>query len=402
MSAINTSGPGLSRRFAVAFHREWQRLLASPWDLAMVTWVPALAVALLWWMFSAGLPRQLPIGVLDQDHSSLSRQLVRQLRASPGLRLANTSGDQAQLAHALRRGDVYAVVAIPADFNQTVQHGQAAQVTLLHNAQLGTHAGLIQRDVRAVVASLSAGVEISARKRRGEGALAARVAMEPLQASTVTLFNTALNYEQFLAAALVPALLHILAMTAGAWAVGRELRDRTITQWLPADSSTLQTVAALSGKLVLPVLSLSAVGALALVWFTWGRGWQPQGSLAWVVLALAVLVALSVVLGALVSASTQSLRMALSVTGFITAPAFAFSGVGFPLLAMPMLARGWAYCLPYTHYIRFQTEQLQMGAPLRYSVPSLAWMGVAALLAVGLCAWCLCRVAAQPDCWGKR
>lgn len=402
MSAANAPGPGLSRWFAVACHREWQRLLASPWDLAMVTWVPALAVALMWWMFSAGLPRQLPIGVLDQDHSSLSRQLVRQLRASPGLRLVNTSGDQAQLAHALRRGDVYAVVAIPADFNQTVKRGQAAQVTLLHNAQLGTHSGLIQRDVRAVVASLSAGEEISARKRRGEGALAARVAVEPLQASTVTLFNTALNYEQFLGAALVPALLHILAMTAGAWAVGRELRDRTIAQWLPAGSSTLQTVAALSGKLVLPVLSLSAVGALALVWFTWGRGWQPQGSLAWVVLALAVLMTLSVALGALVSASTRSLRMALSVTGFVTAPAFAFSGVGFPLLAMPVLARGWAYCLPYTHYIRLQTEQLQMGAPVLYSVPSLAWMGVAALLAVGLCAWCLRRVAAQPDCWGKR
>ncbi len=402
MAVIDAPETGFYGRFAVAFHREWQRLLASPWDLAMVSWVPVLAVALIWWMFSAGLPKQLPVAVLDQDQSSLSRQLVRLLQASPGLKLVAISGDKAQLAHALRRGDVYAVVAIPADFSQTVKRGQAAQVTLVHNAQLGTHSGLIQRDVRAVVASLSAGVEISARKRRGEPALAARVSMEPLQASTVTLFNTALNYEQFLAAALVPALLHILAMTAGAWAVGRELRDKTIVQWLPAGSSTLQTVAALAGKLALPVLSLSAVGALALVWFTWGRGWQPQGSLAWVVLALVVLVALSVALGALVSASTQSLRTALSVTGFVTSPAFAFSGVGFPLLAMPVLARGWAYCLPYTHYIRIQTEQLQMGAPVRYSALSLAWMGVATLLAGGLCAWRLRRAATQPDCWGKR
>ncbi len=402
MSAINVPETGLYRRFAVAFHREWQRLVLSPWDLAMVSWVPVMAVALIWWMFSAGLPNQLPIAVLDQDHSSLSRQLVRLLQASPGLKLVATSGDKAQMELALRRGDVYAVVAIPADFTRTVKRGQAAQVSLLHNAQLGTHSGLIQRDVRTVVATLSAGVELSARNRRGEPPLAARVSIEPLQASSVTLFNTALNYEQFLAAALVPALLHILAMTAGAWAVGRELRDKTIAQWLPAGSSPLQTVAALSGKLALPVLSLSTVGALALGWFTWGRGWQPQGSLAWVVLALGVLVALSVALGALASASTRSLRMALSVTGFLSAPAFAFSGVGFPLLAMPVLARAWAYCLPYTHYIRIQTEQLQMGTPLRYSAPSLFWMGVATLLAGALCAWRLRRAAAQPACWGKR
>lgn len=402
MAVIGAPETGFYGRFAVAFHREWQRLLASPWDLAMVSWVPVLSVALIWWMFSAGLPNQLPMAVLDQDHSSLSRQLVRLLQAAPGLKLVASNGDQAQLAHALRRGDVYAVLAIPADFSRTVKLGQAAQVTLLHNAQLGTHSGLLQRDVRAVVATLSAGVEISARKRRGEADLATLVSMEPLQASTVTLFNTALNYEQFLAAALVPALLHILAMTAGAWAVGRELRDKTIVQWLPAGSSTLQTAAALVGKLALPVLSLSTVGALALGWFTWGRGWQAQGSLVWVVLALVVLVALSVVLGALLAASSQSLRMALSATGFISAPAFAFSGIGFPLLAMPVLARAWAYCLPYTHYIRIQTEQLQMGAPVSYSVISLAWMAAVTLLAGGLCAWSLRRVAAQPDCWGKR
>ena len=37
----------------------------------MITWVPLLAVALLWWIFSAGVPHGLPIGVQDEDHSTL-------------------------------------------------------------------------------------------------------------------------------------------------------------------------------------------------------------------------------------------------------------------------------------------------------------------------------------------
>ena len=32
--------------------------------------------------------------------------------------------------------------------------------------------------------------------------------------------------------------------------------------------------------------------------------------------------------------------------GFITAPAFAFSGLAFPLMAMPAGARQWAEALP--------------------------------------------------------
>ena len=68
---------------ANSFRREVRRLAADPWDLAMVTWVPLLGVALLWWIFSAGLPRHLAVGVVDDDHSSLSRQLVRMLDATP-------------------------------------------------------------------------------------------------------------------------------------------------------------------------------------------------------------------------------------------------------------------------------------------------------------------------------
>ena len=399
VNAPKSSGQGGLR---VAAQREWQLLTKRRWDLAMVSWVPVLAVALLWWIFSAGLPNQLPIAVLDQDHSSLSRQLLRLLQATPGLKVVQAAVDPAQAAQSLRRGDVYAVLEIPRDFSQVIKRGEAAQVTLSHNAQLGTHSGLIQRDVRTAVATFSAGIEISARNKRGESVVAARVAMEPLRTSAITLFNTALNYEQFLAAALIPAMLHILAMTAGAWAVGRELRDGTVDQWLAPGATLLQVLAALAGKLLIPVVSLSLTGALALAGVTWGRGWQPAGSLAWVVLALFVFLALSAALGALAAALSRSLRTALSATGFITAPAFAFSGVGFPLSAMPILARWWAHAMPYTHYIRVQIEQLQMGAPLRYSLATVVWLTLVTAGVALACALRLQRVSHDTTAWGKR
>ena len=242
---------GLLTGFIHAARRERERLRASPWDLAMISWVPALGALLLWWIFSAGLPTQLPVGVLDQDHSALSRQLVRLLDAAPGLRVAQALSDPAQAQSALRSDRLHAVVVIPEGFSEDVKRGHAAQVVLLHNAQLGTHSGLIQRDVRTVVGTLSAGIEMAARNKRGEPAATVRVAMEPVRSDLVTLFNPSLNYEQFLAAALIPALLHILAMTAGAWTVGRELRDRTLGEWLGAGGLP-HIAGALLGKLALP------------------------------------------------------------------------------------------------------------------------------------------------------
>lgn len=393
---------GFLPTFAASARREADLLRQRPWDLAMISWVPLLAAALLWWIFSAGLPGRLPIGLIDDDHSALSRQLGRFLQASPGLQLAGRYDNTAQAEQALRSADVYAVLTIPPDFARSLKQGRAAQVTLLHNAQLGTHSGLIQRDVRAVVGTLSAGIEMAARNKRGEPAQAVRVAMEPIRTGLVTLFNTSLNYEQFLAAALIPALLHILAMTAGAFAVGSELRDGGLWHWLGVRPGWHRVVAALLGKLCWSWLALSAVATASLLWLTWGRGWQPAGSLAWVALALALLLALSIAMGAAAAAVTGSLRTALSATGFITAPAFAFSGVGFPLVAMPPLARVWAEALPYTHYIRLQLEQLQMGAPLRYSLPTLALMLLATTLLLGVNVPLLQKACRYPNRWGRR
>ncbi len=387
---------------AASARREFALLRTRPWDLAMVSWVPLLAVFLIWWIFSAGLPERLPIGVLDQDHSSLSRQVVRFLDATPGLRVVQQYSDEGEMARALASGAVDAAVQLPRDLSRDVKQGRVGQVVLLHNAQLGTHSSLIQRDVRTAVATVSGGVELTVRNKRGESTRAARASMEPVKASMVALFNTSTDYEQFLGAALIPALLHILAMTAGAWSVGRELRDRSIGEWLGAAPRWHEALAALAGKLALPFLSLCAVAIAAMLWITAGRGWHPVGSLGWTLFALAVFLALSVALGAFVSSLTRSLRTALSATGFITAPAFAFGGVGFPLVAMPLFARMWANLLPYTHYIRVQMEQLQMGAPVLYSLATPLWMvlGTAVLLAASAAA--LVRAARAPDTWGGR
>lgn len=384
-----------------SFRREARRLAASPWDLAMVTWVPLLGVLVLWWIFSAGLPRHLAVGVVDEDHSSLSRQLVRMLDATPGVQITQHYANAAEAERALRAVEVYAVVAVPRDFARTVKEGRAAQVTLLHNAQMGTHSGLLQRDVRAAVGTLSAGIEMAARNNRGESARAVRVSMEPIHTQMVALFNVATNYEQFLGAALIPALLHILAMTAGAWTVGRELRDRTLGEWLGAGGLP-QIAGALLGKLALPWSTLTLTGLLALAGITWGRGWHPPGNLAWVAAALALLMAVSLAAGAALAAVTRSLRTALSGAGFFAAPAFAFSGVAFPLAGMPGSARAWAEAIPFTHYIRLQIEQLQMGAPLAASVSTMAALLIASVALWLVAATGLRLAARRPDTWGGR
>ena len=393
---------------ASALH-EWERLREDPWDLAMISLVPMLTVLLLWWIFSAGLPGKLPIGLLDQDHSALSRQAARLLQASPGLDITRTLASEHDAEQALRGGEIEAYVQIPPDFARQVTTQRPTRVVLVHNAQRSMPSGSVQRDVRAAIGALSAGIELEARMRRGQSPAQAHAALAPLRLDATGLFNVSANYQVFLATTLMPALLHILAMTAGAWAMGRKLRDRSLDVWLrdaigepvgalPCWSALL---AAILGKVIWPMLGMMAAASVAFTLMTTRLHAEPA---AWVVTwtGLLLLVLLSVALGALAASLTLSLRMALSMTGFITAPAFAFSGVGYPILAMPPGAQLWAKALPLTHYLQLQVRMLEMQAPLTLAWWPLAGLAGGTLATLALSALALRRAQALPERWGAR
>lgn len=374
--------------------------------------VPILSLLLVWWMFAAGFPSKLPIGVIDEQPSAMTRQLQRMFDASQGLQIHAHYTDMIQAEQAMRRGEVAAVVVMPRGMEADIKRQRATAVTLLHNAQWSSFSGLIQRDVRTTVGTLSAGIEITQRQARGQTPTQARQGTSPIRSQMVTLFNPSGNYQRFLAAPVLPALLLIFACMAGAWSMGRMFRDASADTWmqqvlaLPEGTGHAQLgldrwLAATAGKAVAMLVPMAACATVALA-LIGTRVDADTG--AWLVtaLALGLMLALGIGMGMLFSAVTLSLRTGLSLSALISAPAFAFSGVAFPLLAMPDGARLWAQMLPSTHYLALQIKVLDMKAPLALSLPTLGAMALVTALLLMVCSLALRRGCTRPARWGAR
>ena len=100
--------------------RELRHLGRQPWDLALLAWLPAASLALLLWMFSTGVPTGLPIAVVDQDHSSGSRELIRRMASMRGLAVTvQPSSLEAAFAQAATRLSVSGDCSIPACYEAT-------------------------------------------------------------------------------------------------------------------------------------------------------------------------------------------------------------------------------------------------------------------------------------------
>lgn len=365
----------------------------------MLTWIPLLVSGLTWWIFAAGVPRDLPVAVVDEDRSSASRTLARMVAAAPGVDVAEVDPALPAAMGALRERRAYGVLIFPSGLERDLVGGRSATVHWIYNGQFATHGGLLSRDLRTAVATASAGIELLAREKRGASVPEAEAHFEPVRLRLASLFNEGGNYEAFLGLALIPALLQIFVTLAAVSAIGRELKAGTVPAWLAAGGGRWSI--ALLGKLSVPAVAFAAHAAIFLCFFTWVRGWRIEGSLTGVAVGLTLLIVAHLAIGALLVGATLHLRVALALAAFVTAPAFAYSGQGFPLLSMPLLARVWAEALPLTHYLQAQGRYWLAGAPLWYGWGPLSALSVQAGAFGVLGWWLLRRRAATPDAWGR-
>ncbi len=380
--------------------REFRYFAKQPWDLALLLWFPAATLLLLLWMFSAGIPTGLPIAVVDEDHSSGSRELIRRMAATRGLAVTAQPPSLEAAQPLVRSSVVYGVVHIPAHWERDRLRNAPQPVVLYGNAQISLVAGLLGGDVRAAVSSMAGDRALASEARFGGGFKQAAGRLGGVQADLRTLFNPSLSYEAYFAGMLLPVALHLFCVIAAVSTLGREFRNRSVDDWLQSAGGSLPR--ALLGKLA-PIGAVYLLLALAIVaLFAGWRGWAPAGSLLLWMVAIAVLMAVSIALAVLMIGLMVNLRGALSVTGIYVATGLAFSGFSYPRVAMGEAAQWWGGLLPYTHYLPVQQGQWLGGASVSewgQGMAPLLWF-IAVPLLIGLPM--LGRAVRNPARWGGR
>ena len=85
-------------------------------------------------------------------------------------------------------------------------------------------------------------------------------------------------------------------------------------------------------------------------------------------------------LGALLQLLVRELPTGLGLAGLIVSPAFGFSEVGFPIIAMNPFSIAWGGILPLRWYMAVLLGQAARGLPLQDSAPAFAALAGLAVL----------------------
>jgi ABC-2 type transport system permease protein len=362
------------KQIKAVWQRENKLILASKWQLSLVTWLPLACMFLIYAIFSQGIPRDLAVAVVDQDHSQSSRSLVRFIDANPALAVTSQLTNLAEGKALMQRGEVYAVVQIPRGFEKQIYLAMTPEVSAFYNAQYVLIGKLVSSNMAKTFATFTAQIDAVKTLATGGHLALIKGSVAPISTQVNPLYNVSTNYVPFLVMAAVPALWQIFVLVSVLLAFGSEYKNNSQANWFQRADGVVTS--AVIGKL-LPYTLLSVVHGLLFLSFFYGYLSMPmQGNWGYLFLILVMGVLAGQAVALFIFTLTMNLTQAISMGAAYSAPAFAFIGVTFPAESMPQLAQIWRALLPITHYMQLQIGQVNYGQSFMALLPQLLALGL--------------------------
>ena len=360
--------------FSRALAAEIDHLGRDRWDLGLLILPPAILMALMAAMLFQGVPRELPVAVVDDDQSTLSRAIVRDVDASPTVRVVPVR-DLPTAFSEVRSERVQAVLYIPHGLVQGFVRPPSAAVQVFYQSLFFSTGTTVSKAINtAVTASLK---ENAPHILSSHGIPAAR-RLEPRVQITI-LGNPAGSLEWFLSGLIQPCVLQLYVACMTVVALGRELKDGSLADWARQSAGL---VGALAGKFLPYVAVTSVFGVIWLVWLVLFRGGRVEGSLALIAVGQAILYAGTAAISGLLVAAFRKIFDPLVISVVYAGTAIAYSNASLSLQGGSAIARFWSQTIPYRHYIDFQMGQF-IGTPFAEALYPLAALALYIIVAGG-------------------
>ena len=305
-----------------------------------------------------GLPHDLPIGIVDLDNSSLSRNFARQLDATQlGKVLKYDSFAEAR--EDMQSGKITAVCVIPAGMYADVQASRRPTFTYYLNGLYFVGGALSYKNILTMINLADGAVQREVLRAKGvnEDAIMGRI--RPVNVDVHQIGNQYTNYGYYLTNIFLPGVLALTVVIILIYSLGAELKYGTSRHLLSTAGGSMYN--ALFGKLVVYTTLFSVIGLiLILLMYDWMH-FPINGSIWNMFLAIVLLVLASESVAIFIIGLLPIPRLALSIGALYSVLAFSMSGFTLPVETMPPYIQGLAEAFPLRHYFLLYSREVIFG-----------------------------------------
>lgn len=352
-------------KFLLLFKREFLRMAERPVYWFVMVIAPLGVYAFFVLLMQSGLPSNLPVGLVDLDGTSTTRNIARNLDAFQRTHIVANYANMGEARRAMQRGDIYAFFFIPKNTTEKANRQEQATVSFYVNYSYLIASSLTYQDLR-MMSELASGA--AARKvlfAKGATEDQAMAYLQPVVMDTHPINNPWLNYNVYLSNTIVPGMLLLFVALLTAYSIGTEIKDSTAQEWMRLAKGSIKR--ALWAKLVPQFTIFWLMGAIYVLLFYAVLHFPCHCGIPVMLGAMTMLVLAGQGLGLLFFGITPSLRMSMSLTSLWSVLSFSMCGMTFPVMAMHPAVQGLAVLFPLRHYFLIYVNCALNGFPWQYA-----------------------------------
>ncbi len=345
------------------FREELKRIFKDEGILLFFILVPLVYPLLYSAMYTTEVVRELPVTVVDYSKTSLSREYIRKLDATPEVAIVEQSPDMQKAQELMAEEKVFGIVQIPREFSKDVVRAEnQAYVGVFVNMASFFYYGAVLSANTEVALDMSRDIKLkrlTALSKRQEN-----IEISPIRYEHICLFNTQNGFASAVIPAVLILILHQTLILGIGLLAGTERERNRFHDLIPAQKYYTEIFSLLTGKALayFMVYLLNAVYVLWCVPYFFGfpqiGHWQDM--LAFFVPFLLASIFFSMALSTFV----RNRETVIVLFVFSSIPFLFLSGISWPSMAMPAFWRGFSYLFPSTLGAKGFLHLNTMGATL--------------------------------------
>ncbi|WP_042163239.1 ABC transporter permease [Paenibacillus gorillae] len=317
---------------------EWKYVAGSKFLISIFVG-PIIAAVFFGFMFSHNQIAESPVVVIDEDHSSYSRELISKLNASPYMKVTNVFANRMDPETLLANEQAVAVITLPNDLELRQLQGKSSNIGILMDNTMPSGLMGIRTAIQEIVTTENTTIAMTRLVQTGWDAEASKGLIAPLSLQQRILFNPTASYVDFMVLGFVNIIV-LMMTTSAAGSVAPRLRKEG--KLFANGDSPLQLWVRSVPYAVLSTLSLLlAYGLLKQI-----GGMRFEAAPYIFIIPLLVYTFALSLLGMLLGYTAKDASKVGLRTSFVLYPSFLATGIQLTPLAFPAFFQVTAWALP--------------------------------------------------------
>ena len=193
---------------------------------------PIVVVIFFTTLMKGGVPTDMPVGIVDQDNSATSRQLVHKLDAFQTTKVVAHYENMAEARHAIQKNEIYAFLLIPDGTEAGLMAQKQPKISFYYSSVSLAAGSLLFRDLKTISTLGGAAAGMAKLSALGKTNDEIMTFLQPIAVDLHMIGNPYANYNYYLSSVMVPGLIMLFIFLITPYSIGTELKFNRARDWM--------------------------------------------------------------------------------------------------------------------------------------------------------------------------